>query len=220
MADTNALVKVNVRIEGKTGTKFEDNIDTQGGDVTPGSGTTHPADGTNGNEYPFKVPTCTAALARSNVGWDGTFNANLEDFFITKIAGEAAGTNEYWQLAVNFKRATLGGGQTRIQTADSVVWALIPVQQAPANGLPLLKLKGPRSAKANVEFQVTVIDGETRQAVEGATVKDGGGQLSWKTDYQGVAKIKYPAPDTNPKTLKAEHKDKYVRSNALKVKVD
>ncbi|KDR74858.1 hypothetical protein GALMADRAFT_1334386 [Galerina marginata CBS 339.88] len=151
-------------------------ITTKGRDLIPQSGTTyHAANGTDSNEYPFKVPTCTAALADSDVGWDGTFDANFEDFFITKIADEAAGTNKYWQLAVNFKCETLGGGRTKIQTADRVVWALIPLQQAPASDLLLLRT------------QVTVIDGETSEAVKGATVKD------------GVVRIKYPTPDTDGK---------------------
>jgi hypothetical protein len=98
-----------------------------------------------------------------------------------------------------------------------VVWALIRVQQAPANGLPLLKLKGPRFAVAKKEILVTVIIGETRQAVEGATVKEiqAGGTGTWTTDYQGQAKITFV--DAGEKKLKAEQDGKYVRSNALTI---
>ena len=124
---------------------------------------------------------------------------------------------EYWQLALNFRRADLGGSQMKIQKADSVVWALITLQQAPANGLPLLKLKGPRSAVVNVEILVTVIDGETRKGVEGATVRELGGRGSWISDYQGQARVTFATP--GEKRLKAEHDGKYVRSNMLRVTV-
>lgn len=149
--------------------------------------------------------------------FNSPYNENLEDYFVTKISTDKAEEGEYWQLALNFRRADLGGSQMRVQTADSVVWALIRLQQAPANGLPLLKLKGPRSALVNKEFLVTVIIGETRQAVQGATVKEiqAGGTGTWTTDYQGQAKISFAIAGV--KMLKAEHEGKYVRSNALTV---
>ena len=70
MTDTNATVKVNIRIEGRNETIFDGTIDTQGKNVTTTTGTliTHRADGMNGNEYPFKVPTCTSALADTATG--------------------------------------------------------------------------------------------------------------------------------------------------------
>jgi hypothetical protein len=144
---------------------------------------------------------------------------SLDDFFVTKISTDEARQGEYWQLALNFRRATLGGSQTRVLKADSVVWALIKEQQAPANGLPLLKLKGPRSSGVGKEIVVIVIDGETRQAVQGATVKEiqAGGTGAWTTDYQGQAKIKFATEGA--KELKAGHEGKYVRSNALSVTV-
>lgn len=83
MTDANFPVYVNVRVEGKKETILDINILTKGHDVTPQGGT-HPADGTNGNEYPFKVPTCTAALDDSvkskNFTWNGwAFNTiNLD----------------------------------------------------------------------------------------------------------------------------------------------
>jgi len=76
MSETNSPVQVNVRIEGRKETIFEGTVMTQGHDVTTDSGGAHPADGTNGNEYPFKVPTCTSALddaSKIDPGfrWDG-----------------------------------------------------------------------------------------------------------------------------------------------------
>lgn len=73
VADPNSEVAVNIRIEGRTMTLFEGTIRTKGRTVTTTDGThvTGRADGTNGNEYPFPVPTCTAALADAATGQDG-----------------------------------------------------------------------------------------------------------------------------------------------------
>lgn len=77
MTETNSPVEVNVRIEGRQGTIFENTVTTRGHDVTTKTGGTHPADGTNGNEYPFKVPTCISALddasktSEPTFEWDG-----------------------------------------------------------------------------------------------------------------------------------------------------
>lgn len=125
-----------------------------------------------------------------------------------------AGKGESWQLALNFRRAELGGGQTKIEKADSVVWALVKAQP-PAYWVPLLKLRGPRSAVVDNENVVTVIDGETRKPVQGATVKEiqEGGTGTWTTDGHGQAKITFATAGL--KKLKAEDEGKYVRSNAL-----
>jgi len=219
---TNSPVQVNVRIEGRNGTLFESSVATQGKNVTPITGISRPADGRNGNEYPFPVPTCISALqdiSSEDFPWDGTYNDNFDDFLVTRIGADTAGNEEYWQLALNFRHATLGGGQTKVEKADSVVWALIGLQQAPANGLPLLKLKGRRSAPTNTDIVVTVIIGDTRQAVQGATVREiqTGGTGTWDTNFQGQATVRFTT--TGTKTLKAEHVGKYVRSNALTVTV-
>jgi len=225
MSGTNSLVEVNVRIEGRDKTQFEGSVTTNGKIVTTRTGGTHPANGTNGNEYPFPVPTCTSALQDASrltptFTWDGIYYVSLDDVLVTRIGADAAGDDEYWQLALNFRRATLGGGQTKVEKADSVVWALIENQQAPANGLPLLKLKGCQSATTNTDLVVTVIDGETRQPVQGATVKEiqTGGTGSWLTKNDGRATVKFTG--MGMKVLKAEHVGKYVRSNALTVAVN
>lgn len=72
-ADPNSEVAVHIRIEGRTATMFDATIRTTGKTVTTTDGTcvTGRADGTNGNEYPFPVPTCTSALADVATGQDG-----------------------------------------------------------------------------------------------------------------------------------------------------
>ena len=76
MSGTNSLVEVNVRIEGRSGTLFERSVETNGKLVTPVTGIARLADGRNGNEYPFPVPTCTSALQDASrmtptFTWDG-----------------------------------------------------------------------------------------------------------------------------------------------------
>ncbi|KAF8811749.1 hypothetical protein BYT27DRAFT_7275931 [Phlegmacium glaucopus] len=138
MTEPNAKVKVSIRIEGRTKTIFEGTVETQGRTVTTNTGTiaTGPADGTNGNEYPFSVPTCTSALADIATGtggrpkWGGTFNDEFQDFFIDTIDEKAdSDAGEFWQLVLNFSPTPLGGGQMRVTTGDSVLWALITVPQ-------------------------------------------------------------------------------------------
>jgi hypothetical protein len=66
---------VNLRIEGKDTTIFEDTVSTYGHDVTTKSGGTHHCDGTNNNKNPCAGPTCTTALDDGNkaagFGFDG-----------------------------------------------------------------------------------------------------------------------------------------------------
>ena len=70
MTNPNAEVAVNIRIEGKLQTIFDGTILTSGKIVTTTTGTrvTNRANGTNFNQYPFPVPTCTSALADTATG--------------------------------------------------------------------------------------------------------------------------------------------------------
>ncbi|KAF8221262.1 hypothetical protein L208DRAFT_1329097 [Tricholoma matsutake] len=216
MSHFNSEIWAIIRIEGRDQTIFEGVVKTNGHDVTASTGGTHPADGTNNNEHPYAVPTCTSALADiakvQHFTWDGKFYESFEDFFITRIKNDTAGSGEYWQLALNFRRANLGGGQLEIKAGDNVLWALIKPEPS-YNSLAPLKLNGPRSAKVNVEFIVTVLDGETRKPVAGAIITPG----EQKTDSQGQAKVKYNAAQIY--TLKANYDGHYVRSDALNVTV-
>ena len=96
----------------------------------------------------------------------------------------------------------------RVTTGDSVLWALINFNKNPGVAL---RLKGPLFATVNKPFKVTVIDGETREPVEGATVG------SQTTDNKGEAVITFTTP--GEEHLKADYPDKYVRSNGLTITV-
>ena len=135
--------------------------------------------------------------------FNSTFNTQFDDFFIQTIT-ETAGSGEFWQLALNFSPANVGGGQLRVTTGDSVVWALVKGETS----VPLLRLNGPLFFEANKIFKVTVSDGETRKPVQGATV-DGK-----TTDKNGQVEIASGAPG-NRQELRANFPGKYVRSNPL-----
>ena len=145
--------------------------------------------------------------------FNSKFYANLDDFLIETIGTETAVPNQsFWQLALNFKRADVGGGQLRVTTGDSVLWALV------GNGyqtLGPLRLKGPPSAKVNTAFKVTVLDGETRKPVPLVTVSPGGGTR--RTDINGEVEIILET--TAIHLLRADAPGVYVRSNVLRVTV-
>ena len=73
MTNPNAEVAVNIRIEGRDKTIFDGTILTFGKIVTTTTGpqVTNRANGTNYNQYPFPVPTCTSALADTATGKAG-----------------------------------------------------------------------------------------------------------------------------------------------------
>jgi hypothetical protein len=147
--------------------------------------------------------------------FNSSFSARYEDYLVNRISSDTAiRDTEYWHLALNFKTANLGGGQMKVQSADSVVWALVSLNGSAG----LLKLKGPRSASVNTEIIVTVIDGDSRQPVSEATVKEIDGSQTWTTGSNGEATIRFTS--AGEKRLKAERlRGRYVRSNALTVTV-
>jgi len=208
-ANINVPVFVNVRVEGvnvegPATTVFEGVTTTHGREVTAATGGTHLCDGTNGNENPLPGPTCTSALddaSRPRLSprpftWDGVYNHSLDDFLINRI-GEFTATvgQTFWSLKVNFQPTPVGGGQMQIKSGDRVLWALVP-SIGPA-WIPL-KLKGPLSAQANVQFTVNVSNGSDREPVQGATVTATAVQaiVEAETDANGNAMLTLPNPGT------------------------
>ena len=108
-------VSVNLRVEGQSQTIFDGPVTTDGHQITTPSGGTHPCDGTNNGAHPSPVPTATAALddgARlNNLTWDADWFASFNDFIVTRVAGEAATSSQFWGFGVNFRFATVGGCQ-------------------------------------------------------------------------------------------------------------
>jgi hypothetical protein len=143
--------------------------------------------------------------------WDGTFgNFGIDDFFVTRIGGEAADPNsEFWALYVNRRSSTQGGCQRRVQQGDEVLWARVSFLGPPV--VPALELRGPGQARTGEAVTVRVINVESGAPEPGATVN---GAL---TGADGAATLSFPAAGVY--RLKAD-KPQTVRSNTLVLCVD
>ncbi|KAJ1307010.1 hypothetical protein OPQ81_007990 [Rhizoctonia solani] len=217
---TNALesrqasgTSVKVRIEGSTTTIFEGTVKTNGRDVTTASGGTHHCDGTNNGANPVPGPTCTSALAdvakySGIISWDGTWDHNFDDFFVTRIGGSSQTSTQFWGLLLNWQFSPVGGCQQQVAEGDSILWAFDAF-----NKVFFLKLDGPTSAKVGVPVQVRVTDGPTEVAVSGASIA---GYPSSISDTNGYATVTFTSAGT--KKIKAQRSDS-LRSNALAITV-
>jgi Fibronectin type III domain len=202
-------VSINLRVEGQNQTIFDGPVTTDGHHITTPSGGPHPCDGTNNGAHPSPGPTATAALddgARlNNFTWDGDWFPSFNDFLVTRVAGEAETSSQFWYFAVNFKLGSAGGCQTRVNQGDEVVWIFDAFSKA-----HFLKLTGPGAATTGAPVTVSVTDGGSAP-VSGATV--GGAQ----TGADGNATLSFAEPGIY--RLKAERADS-VRSNSISVCVD
>jgi hypothetical protein len=204
----NATV-VRLRIEGATHTIFEGSLLTTGHTVTTAAGGTHHCDGTNNGVNPAPGPTATGALddAARLVGfsWDGIFQPQFDDYFVTRIAASAQTDTQFWGILRNYEFTPVGGCQQRVHLGDQVLWAFDAF-----NAAHFLKLAGPATIRAGRPFTVLVTDGRTGEPISGATV---GGQT---TGTDGTATLTLSA--RGPHRLKAERSDS-IRSNAIHVLV-
>jgi hypothetical protein len=202
-------VSINLRVEGQNQTIFDGPVTTDGHHITTPSGGPHPCDGTNNGAHPSPGPTATAALddgARlNNFTWDGDWFPSFNDFLVTRIAGEAETSSQFWYFAVNFKLGEAGGCQTRVNQGDEVLWIFDAFSKA-----HILKLTGPGAATTGAPVTVSVTDGGAAP-VSGAAV--GGAQ----TGVDGNATLAFADPGIY--RLKAERADS-VRSNSISVCVD
>jgi hypothetical protein len=206
-----APVSVNLRVEGQSRTIFDGPVTTDGHAITTPSGGTHPCDGTNNGAHPATVPVATAALddgARiNNFTWDADwFAGNLNDFAVKEVAGEQQTSTQFWGYAVNFKFASVGGCQMRVNQGDEVLWIFDAFSKA-----HVLKLAGPSAATTGAPVTVDVTDGGDGSPQAGASV--GGAQ----TGADGKATLTFA--DAGIHRLKAERADS-VRSNTLTLCVD
>lgn len=202
-------VAVNIRIESSESTVFENTVFTSPANVTTPSGGTHLCNGQNGgaNPQPGGTPT-TALQSAAELGgflFDGTFDTEFDDFFITSIGGTADTSTQFWGLLVNYQFTPVPGCQIEVTTGQDILWAFDAF-----NKVHFLKLVAPTVASVGVPFAVTVTDGMTGVPVSGATV---GGAT---TNQAGVATITIDTPGVT--VLKAERSDS-IRSNAVDVSV-
>ncbi|OBZ76315.1 hypothetical protein A0H81_03183 [Grifola frondosa] len=210
---------VNLRIEGANNTIFEGPIFTRGHNVTTVSGGTHHCDGTNLNANLTPGPTCTSALDDASklarFTWDGTFDPTFDDFFITRIASSAETTTQFWGLLLNFQFTPVGGCQQEVQRGDRVLWAFDAFNKA-----HFLSLSGPSSVRVGERITLTVTDGMSGTAIEGAQVVetgDGpGASLEELSDANGEVSFTFTSPGT--RAFKAGREDS-LRSNAVEILV-
>ncbi|CAF9914429.1 MAG: hypothetical protein ALECFALPRED_009591 [Alectoria fallacina] len=202
---------VNIRIEGLNNTIYEAPIYSGPRNITTKSGGTHLCDGTNGGANPTPGNTCTDALdAASKLArfpYDGTFDAEFDDFFITSISTTTETATEFWGLLLDFQFTPVGGCQQEVAPGQDVLWAFNAF-----NKNYFLKVTPNTIVEATVgsSHVVTVTDGMTGVPIEGALID---GVL---TDASGDATLTFPKAGVFE--FKAERSDS-IRSNALYVAV-
>ena len=203
-----AAVKVNVRVEGKTQTLLERNVDTFVHPVTADATGPHKCDGTNGGANPAPAPTLTGAFddaaRKASVTWGGSWSESFQDFLIDRVGPDSATTTQFWGTALNFQDTSAGGCQVQVEKGDQVLIAF------DSFGKRKLQLTGAHGARSGDVFALFVLDGTTGKRVAGASV---GGQT---TNTQGrvllrrksrkLYRFKATAPDS-------------IRSNQWKVRI-
>jgi hypothetical protein len=202
-------VKVNVRVEGKTRTLLERNVDTFVHPVTGDGSGPHKCDGTNGGASTTPGPTVTSAFddaaKKEALSWAGTWNPSFEDFLIDRVGPDSATSSEFWGTAVNFRDTDAGGCQVKVDQGDEILIAY------DSFGKPKLQLTGARGARSGKVFALFVYDGiDDLNPVAGARV--GGkltntqGRVLLRIEKRGLYRFKATKPGT-------------IRSNQHKVRI-
>jgi hypothetical protein len=208
-ATTAHAIKVNVRVEGKTKTLMERNVDTAAHPVTGDATGPHKCDGTNGGAYPTPGPTLTGAFddaaKKDSLDWAGTWNQSFEDFLIDRIGPDAATSSQFWGTALNWRDTDAGGCQTKVEQGDEILIAY------DSFGKPKLQLTGVRGTRSGKAFSLFVYDGiDTLNPVEGARVAgrttNAAGRVTLRITKRGLYRFKAT-------------KDGTVRSNQHKVRI-
>lgn len=104
-----------MRIGHPEGTIYEGCIAAGPKYMTTPSGGTHLCDGTNNNANSTPGGTLTTAIDAAGTlngfGFDGSYNTQFQDFFITSIAGRAQTSTQFWGVLRNFQFTPTGGCQ-------------------------------------------------------------------------------------------------------------
>jgi len=200
---------VKLRVEGATSTIFEGWAHTRGRDVTTVSGGTHHCDGTNNNANPKPGATPTGALddgaRKAGFTFDGTYSAEFDDFFITRVGPDAQTASQFWGILVDGALIDVGGCQQQVRMGDEVLFAFDAFGKAHA-----LELSGPVLVRTGQPATYRVTDESTGAPLSNATVFGG------TTDANGYVTLRFTQRGVVP--LKAERSDS-IRSNGLSVRV-
>ena len=197
-----AATVVNVRIEGRTATLFEGPVQTTGRNVQAVSeqatGTIHRCDGTNNGANPGRVATPTAsavdAMSIAGQGFEGRWNANIEDYFVRGFGPDLETGPAYWGVLVGDNLTSVGGCQTALGEQATVLWAYDAF-----SGRPFLRLTGAETATPGVAqaYQVTQSGGSPKPIAEAgltsspaATITGGSGSFSVTFPGDGWYRLK------------------------------
>lgn len=199
-----------LRIEGSSTTIYENLIYSGPANITTRSGGTHLCNGQNNaaNPNPGATPTTAlqAAAHLAHFPFDGTFDSEFDDFFITSIGPDTGTATEFWGLLVNYQFTPVPGCQYEVKQGDQILWAFDAFSK-----VHFLKLSGPELVKTKEVYHLTVKDGLTDEIISGATV---GTAVS---DDNGVVTLTAPSHPTITE-FKAERADS-LRSNKLVIAV-
>ena len=208
LAPAAQAVKVNVRVEGKSRTLLERNVDTFPHPVTADQSGPQKCDGTNNGASTTPGPTLTGAFddaaKKEALSWAGTWNASFEDFLIDRVGPDSATSSQFWGTALNFRDTEAGGCQVKVEQGDQVLIAY------DAFGKVKLRLTGARGSRSGNVFALFVLDGTTGKRVAGARVagrtSNSQGRVLLRIERRGLYRFKATAPNA-------------IRSNQWKVRI-
>ena len=200
--------KVNVRVEGKSSTLLERNVDTFVHPVTGDSTGPHKCDGTNGGANANAGPTLTGAFddaaRKAGVTWSGSWSESFQDFLIDRVGPDSSTSSQFWGTALNFVDTQAGGCQVQVSEGDQVLIAFDSFDKTK------LRLTGARGSRSGEPFALFVLDGVSEKRVAGASVggqtTNSQGRVLLKRRKRGLYRFKATAPDS-------------IRSNQWKVRI-
>lgn len=205
-----------LRIEGATSTIYEAPIPSNGHNITTAWGGTHHCDGTNLGANPSPSDTCTSAMDAASkfagFTYDGTYDIQFDDYFITRIGSSAQTATQFWDLLLNYQFTPVGGCQQQVKTGDQIFWAFDAF-----NKNYFLKLQASTLvAKTNQKVALTVTDGSTGFPIANADSTGASGASIAVTDTTGKSTVSFSKPGIY--SVKAERSDS-IRSNSAVIVV-
>ncbi|KAK1221999.1 hypothetical protein PQX77_015178 [Marasmius sp. AFHP31] len=214
-SDAKGLAFVKLRIEGAQKTIFEGRVLTYGHNITTVSGGTHKCDSTNHNANPKPGATCTTALndaaKKHGFDFDGTFDTEFEDYFITSIGGDDQTATKFWGVLLNYQFTPVGGCQAKVTPHDDVLWAFDAFSKE-----HFLKLEAPLHVKKGALARLKVTDGTTGAPLSSAKLNKisgpGGAAVLGTSTEDGTISVAFS--DAGVYTLKASRDDS-IRSNGV-----
>lgn len=167
--------------------------------ITTSSGGTHLCDGTNNNANPTpqgtSITTLDSASRLCGFGYDGTYDSEFQDFFITSIGNTTQTSTISWGLLKNFQFTPVGGCQEEPAPTDEILWAY------DAPNAPLILDVQPRivGVRRGRTVVLTITDGPTGRPVSGAlfagVLSDVNGKVVFTASQVGTFKYKATRAD-------------------------